>query len=352
MAGGSHGDSDDTSSYVRMRAASAPFLMDSVSTMSQTVDRQASTSKTGPFFLRHAPDASVSPQVNASYDGSNVVFRMLRMETWGPALMNLGYYPFHGPLATLNVVVNLELAQRALVMKSLSLLDIQPRHEVLDVACGRGKSSFIMHCLTPTAQIVGMDLLPHNISVAQTLFDQLPNLTYVPGDACNIPFPNESFDRLHCLEAAFHFPDRAQFLREANRVLRPGSRMVVVDFAWRTAADRDRRDDPETLLVRDVWQWEDFYTIAEYEEQALAAGFAVVGRQDWTARVATPIQAVFRFLSSLGNHPWGRRFLEWRNPLYRSISHADWEAIATAVRAHQHVRNLSRYMAYVLEKPC
>jgi MPBQ/MSBQ methyltransferase len=319
--------------------------------MSPVAARTSTPAPIGPHFIPFRPEPSVLPEVGASYDGSNAVFRLLRMETWGPALMNLGWYPFRGPFASLNVLVNLELAQRQLVMKSVGLLDIQPQHAVLDVACGRGKSSFIIHCLTPTANVVGMDLLTQNIYVAETLFDKLPTLQYTPGDACDMPFADESFDRLHCLEAAFHFPDRAQFLREAYRVLRPGSRMVVVDFAWRTEADRAHRHDPETMLVRDVWQWEDFYTIAEYEERAIEAGFSVVARHDWTTRVATPIQAVFRFLSNLGNHPWGRRFLEWRNPLYRSISHEDWRALDLAVRAHQHVRNLSRYMAYVLEKP-
>lgn len=319
--------------------------------MKPAVALKSPSANSGPHFLPLRPDQPVLPEVGSSYDGSNAVFRLLRMETWGPALMNLGWYPFRGPLASLNVLVNLELAQRQLVMKSLSLLDIQPRHHVLDVACGRGKSSFIIHCLTPTANVVGMDLLTQNIHVADTLFDKLPNLRYTQGDACDIPFADASFDRLHCLEAAFHFPDRAEFLREAFRVLRPGSRMVVVDFAWRTEADRSHRNDPETLLVRDVWQWDDFYTIAEYGDRARDAGFSVIARHDWTARVATPIQAVFRFLSNLGNNRLGRAFLEWRNPLYRSISPEDWQALAVAVRAHQHVRNRSRYMAYVFEKP-
>lgn len=319
--------------------------------MSQTSTCLSSSAASTTALLRRGSEPTTPPQVNTSYDGTHVVFRLLRLETWGPALMNLGYYPFTGPLASWNVLVNLELAQRQLVMKSLALLEIQAQHDVLDVACGRGKSSFIMHCLTPEANIVGMDLLPHNIHVAKTLFDKLPNLSYVPGDACNIPFPNAAFDRLHCLEAAFHFPDRAQFLREAYRVLRPGGRMVLVDFAWRTDADRAHREHPHTLLVRDVWQWEDFNTIAEYKQQAIAAGFQISSQRDWTTRVATPIQAVFRVLSTLGNHRWGRRFLEWRNPLYRSISHDDWQAIATAVQAHQFVRDRSRYMAFVLDKP-
>lgn len=93
--------------------------------------------------------------MHSSYDGSNVVFRLLRLETWGPALMNLGFFNFFGPLAFLNVGVNLELAQRRLVLRSLALLEVGRRHKILDVACGRGKSSFIAQSLFPEANVIG-----------------------------------------------------------------------------------------------------------------------------------------------------------------------------------------------------
>src|SRR5262245_42435349 len=69
--------------------------------------------------------------LKASYDGSNAVFRLLRLTTWGPSLMNLGYYPFKGPLSFLNLWANVEWAQRRLVIKSVELLDVQRGYRVL-----------------------------------------------------------------------------------------------------------------------------------------------------------------------------------------------------------------------------
>src|SRR4051794_12304920 len=85
-----------------------------------------STSKVPQSYLVADRDTAQveSKDVLSSYDGSNVVFRLMRMETWGPALLNLGYYPFSGPLGVLNLFANCEQAQRRLVMKSLELLEV------------------------------------------------------------------------------------------------------------------------------------------------------------------------------------------------------------------------------------
>lgn len=302
-------------------------------------------------IARLDPENMEDLDVESSYDGSNIVFHLLRLDTWGPGLMNLGFYEWTGPLGSLNLFANMEFAQRRLVLKVVDLLMPEDSNRVLDVACGRGKSSFMLSCTRPGTTVVGLDLLEDNIRVARTLYGNVQGLSYRAGSSMDLQFADESFDRVMCIEAAFHFLDRGQFLREAFRVLSPGGRLVVVDFAWNSDADHAHRDDDETKLVRDIWQWNDFSSVNEYETAASDAGFQTRSRQDWSRHVTNPIQQRFRLAAALGNSNWGRRLLDRYNPMYRSVSKTEWSKAKQAVKAHDHVQRYSKYMAFVFEKP-
>lgn len=290
------------------------------------------------------------PDVESSYNGSNVMFRLMRLGTWGPVLMNLGSYKFRGLFAWMNLPGNLELAQERLVYETVDLLDLRPGHRILDIACGRGKSSFMLHCLQSDATIVGLDYLERHVQVARTLFHEEQRLKYVAGSAIDLPFPDASFDRAMCLEAAFHFPDRNKFLKETARVLSPAGRLAVVDFTWRNEAGRARRNDPETRLVRKIWQWEDLSLLDEYREGARAAGLVLSRHEDWSPRVTAPVQRLFEWFSWLGNSSMGRKLLVRAKPMYRALTANDWKELAEVVRAHDVVQKRTRYSAMVFDK--
>lgn len=82
------------------------------------------------------------------------------------------------------------------------------------------------------------------------------NLSYVEGNAhaldCHPDIAALSPDVIFCIEAAFHF-DRPAFLQSAARVLKPGGRVVVVDFMWHEAAAAGGVDVPELVCAHVAW---------------------------------------------------------------------------------------------------
>jgi cyclopropane fatty-acyl-phospholipid synthase-like methyltransferase len=265
--------------------------------------------------------------------------------------MNLGWFPYFGPLSFLNLLLDLSKAEIRLVAKSTALLDVQAGDAVLDVACGRGKSSYMIAQLYPGCTVIGLDLLPENIQVARTLFGNLPGLSYVVGNAMDLDVADESVDRVHCLEAAFHFPDRARFLREAYRVLRDGGTLVVVDFAWKTSEGHRVRDEGPAKAVRQVWQWDDFSSIKEYRQAACDVGFEVQSCFDWTRHVSKPVTFRFSAAAWLGQRRWGQRLLTLFYPLLWGTSDGDWRELQASAEASRCLLPYYAYMAYVFRKP-
>ncbi len=302
----------------------------------------------------HAASKSAGAQpLTQVYAGQPITLRMLRAMGWGPELLNLGYFRWRGPLVFLNLIpshLHLSVTQHHLLRKAAAFLGIQRGDRVLDVACGRGKSSYYLAGAHPGAEVEAIDLLPENVQIAQSLYAHTRGLTYRAGDAMNLPFSPGAFDKVFCLEAAFHFPDRSRFLAEAARVLKPGGRLVVVDFMW----EKDDRSlilqDPRTRIVQNVWGWTDFSSIDEYRRAAEGAGFHVTQLNDWTSRVTRPLQWLSEFVVRLGTSAGGRRLLAATNPLTRAMSKGDWKELATATAAHRFVAKASRYVVIVLEK--
>lgn len=305
-----------------------------------------------------ASRAALVPVVAAAYDASNVTFRVLRAFGWGP-LLNLGYYPFGPPLTLCNFLITplvlapflrLPAAQLSLAKRSMALLNLHNGRRVLDVGSGRGTSSYMMANAFPHLHVTSIDLLPENVAAARTLYGNTPNLTYLEGDAMHLDFPDRSFDRVLCLEAAFHFPNRADFLSELARVVDVGARAVVVDFMWKNDEAHQIRNDERSRVVQSTWHWEDFDSRGEYEHNARANGFDVEACLDWSAHVTAPLRTIFETVAWFARRKWGRALLVQYNPLLRALSDGDWQEFVRSAHAHQYIHRHTQYVALVLRR--
>ncbi len=62
---------------------------------------------------------------------------------------------------------------------------------------------------------------------------QAPNLAYVRGDACALPFADDTFDAVCCFAALYLIEDPMAAIEELVRVLAPGGRIALLSSCHR-----------------------------------------------------------------------------------------------------------------------
>lgn len=122
------------------------------------------------------------------------------------------------------------LAGVAPVAPLLELLQLQGHESVLDVGGGTGRVAAAVagRC----RQVVVLDPCEPMLRRAPSH----PSVRTVLGQAQALPFADGRFDVVLCVDALHHVKDAAATVEEANRVLRPGGRVLLQEFdvrGWR-----------------------------------------------------------------------------------------------------------------------
>ena len=123
----------------------------------------------------------------------------------------------------------------SIMMKStVKLANIQSGEKVLDVGCGTGTLAILAKQTTgQNAEIYGTDAAPEMINRAQQKAQQDNiEIDFQTGLVENIQFPDDTFDLVMNSLVMHHLPADLQqkALMEIYRVLKPGGRLLIVDF--------------------------------------------------------------------------------------------------------------------------
>ena len=192
-------------------------------------------------------------------------------------------------------------------------------HRLLDIAAGRGGAA-IHVCQRYGLDVLGVDITSYNAWRAKHNV-QTQNIGarvgVSLGNALRLPLADESFSLAWSIESPAHFADKPAFLREARRVLRPGSAFTLADLLLvdkvATASTEHQQIYTDFLHAWDVPYLE---TLNGYQQAIASAGFEL-RRVEIVTRYNLDILnrdcIIFLWLSKFA---WAyrlyRRYLRWR----------------------------------------
>ncbi|MDP2909538.1 MAG: methyltransferase domain-containing protein [bacterium] len=109
----------------------------------------------------------------------------------------------------------------------------------LDIGCGTGNWLLLLKKQFP----LSLYSIDDSRGMMEAAKDKLPELQGFIGKAENLPFGNESFDFISIIEAFHHLEDQRKALSEAQRVLRGGGYIFLLDpvlewplqYLWKAA---------------------------------------------------------------------------------------------------------------------
>lgn len=138
------------------------------------------------------------------------------------------------------------VASFAGVANPFSLGRLEPGERVLDVGSGAGTDSLVAaQMVGPDGSVVGIDMTPEMLEKARAGAAELglQNVSFVAGEAEQLPFSEESFDVVISNGVIDLIPDKEAVFSEIHRVLVPGGRIQIADVTiQRPVSEEGRRN--------------------------------------------------------------------------------------------------------------
>ncbi len=195
--------------------------------------------------------------------------------------------------------------------------DLPPRN-IIDLGCGYGATMQQLLTCFPMIKITGVNIDEAQVQFAQqALFKAglASRATLLHADFQATGLPADSFDAACALETSCygHGGNKAAFIGEAARLLRPGGRLVVVDGFRKHGRELPRLANLLYKKNLQAWRMPSLAQIGEFEKALHLHGFEQVEIKDisWNmlpSLAFIPLVVTKLFLSNLVQKDEGKRW--------------------------------------------
>jgi tocopherol O-methyltransferase len=179
---------------------------------------------------------------------------------------------------------------------------------VLDAGCGVGGAAIYLanEC---KAEVNGISLSELQIATAVKNAEKIASkhkISFQVQDYCNTQFEDASFDVIWACESSSSAPDKVKMLTEWTRLLKPGGRLIILDF-FKTESVTDKNswlDDWASL-----WAMSPLVTDNDMVNAMQAVGLTVLTTDDLSKEVAPTVKRMY----------WSYLFGKYPSKIYNSL---------------------------------
>lgn len=173
----------------------------------------------------------------------------------------------------------------------LSHVRIEKQYTILDVGCGGGRTLSKLAAVVTEGRIYGIDHSEESVAASQKTNAKWVAMGRVEvrlGSVSQLPFANHMFDLVTAVETHFWWSNLQEGMREINRVLKPGGKLVLIAEVYKGANSTISRlvekHAPQTgLVLLDIQEHRELFANADFSQIEIATQ----AEKGWICAVGT-----------------------------------------------------------------